>query len=349
MKFRKYIKKKRLNAHRTHKIYRASKDNLKTLYRTCLANISPIREPLVLISQIQRSGGSLLSQLLDGHPEIYAHPDELTIGYPKKYYWPNIDLNAKPENWFDILFEENVIHHFENGYKKGKNTNRVFPFLFLLPLQRMIFLNYLNCIKPVDNRDVFNAYMTSYFGAWLNYQNRTDQKKIITGFTPKISMNAESIDAFFKIYPDGRLISSIRSPHNWYPSAYRHFEIKGNYENIKKAMEQWKKNVKSVLRNKKKYGDRMSIIHFEDLISNTGTIMQRLSDFLEIRYDDILLIPTFNNAPISGNTSFAVERPGIMSSTLKRYKTLSDNDINIIRELTQKDYDDVLNISPKLS
>lgn len=349
MKFKKYLKNKRAKREISRKILQPGKDNLKTIYRTCLENITPVTIPLVLISQIQRSGGSLLSQLFDGHPEIYAHPDELTIGYPKKYYWPQIDLKATPDRWFEMLFEENVINHFENGYKKGKNTKRVFPFLFPAPLQRLIFLKYLKSIENVNHRDVFNAYMTSYFGAWLNYQNRNEQKNIITGFTPKISMDAESIDLFFKIYPDGHLISSIRSPHNWYPSAYRHFEIKGNYENIQKAMEQWKRNVKSVLLNKRKYGDRLIIIHFEDLVSNTQTIMKRISNFIDISYDDILLTPTFNSIPISGNTSFTAENPGIMSSTLERYKTLSDENLNIIRELTQTDYDDVLNISPKIS
>ena len=54
-----------------------SKLDLKHLYRLCLEHISPVNSPLALISQIQRSGGSLLSQLFDGHPEIHAHPHEL--------------------------------------------------------------------------------------------------------------------------------------------------------------------------------------------------------------------------------------------------------------------------------
>jgi hypothetical protein len=33
----------------------------------------------VLISQIQRTGGSLLNQPLDGHLELDAHPQELKI------------------------------------------------------------------------------------------------------------------------------------------------------------------------------------------------------------------------------------------------------------------------------
>ena len=46
----------------------------------------------MLISQVQRSGGTLLSQLFDGHPEVHAHPHELYIGKPKKWDWPPLDL-----------------------------------------------------------------------------------------------------------------------------------------------------------------------------------------------------------------------------------------------------------------
>lgn len=47
-------------------------------------------QPLILISQIQRSGGTLLSQLFDGHPELYSNPAEITWGYPTKYHFPNL-------------------------------------------------------------------------------------------------------------------------------------------------------------------------------------------------------------------------------------------------------------------
>jgi hypothetical protein len=67
------------------KASRAIKSQLEDLFRSGLKSATPITVPLALISQIQRSGGSLLSQLFDGHPEIYAHPDELKIGYPEKY------------------------------------------------------------------------------------------------------------------------------------------------------------------------------------------------------------------------------------------------------------------------
>ena len=45
--------------------------------------IKKIDSDLILIGQVQRSGGSLLSQLFDNHKDIYSFPNELIITQPK--------------------------------------------------------------------------------------------------------------------------------------------------------------------------------------------------------------------------------------------------------------------------
>jgi hypothetical protein len=297
-------------------------------------------EPLALISQIQRSGGSLLSQLFDGHPEIHAHPHELKIGYPKKYIWPQINLNEPAPCWFHILFEESVIRLSKQGYKKEPTSDITFPFIFLPALQKKIFLKYLDSLSAISLRDVFNAYMTSYFGAWLNNQNRDGSKKIVTAFTPRLAMSADNMDTYFKIYPDARLISVVRDPSNWYPSALRHnLKIKKDkYSDIEIALQQWKECTQSAIRNKERFGERVCIIKFEDLIGDPGAVMHCLAEFLEIEFDPVLLTPTFNKSPIRANTSFKEEKTGIVKSTLARHETLSAAEISMIVEMTQDVY-----------
>src|ERR1044072_6093564 len=60
-------------------------------------------EPLVLISQIHRSGGTLLNSLLDGHPQLHVHPWEIQVGHPGKSEWPVIDVGAGVERWIRAL------------------------------------------------------------------------------------------------------------------------------------------------------------------------------------------------------------------------------------------------------
>ena len=111
-----------------------------------LEHVVPVTEPLVLCSQVQRSGGTLLSQLFDGHPECHAHPHEIKIGWPREANWPPLDLD-RPDEWFERLFEKKALTHFVEGYQKrgakleGKTypSYDVFPFLFLPRLQKAIF------------------------------------------------------------------------------------------------------------------------------------------------------------------------------------------------------------------
>ena len=319
---------------------------LAKAYKSWLKNIQPVSVPLALISQIQRSGGSMLSQLFDGHPQVHAHPHELKFGYPKKYIWPPIDLSDRPDRWFEILFEEIVVRHFLYGYKKMEKYKDTLLFIFLPSLQKGLFLKYFESIDKINHRDVFDAYMTSYFGAWVNNQNRHGSKKFVTAFTPRLAFMETNMASFFKAYPDGRLISVVRDPKNWFPSANRHQLEK--YGEIAKALGQWNESARSMVRNKKRYGDRVCIITFEDLIQRTQSVMHYLADFLNIQFDDILLTPTFNKIPIKPNTSFKLENPGIMISALERYKTLSRKELNIIEELTGEEYAQVLSTATSI-
>ncbi|MFV0438941.1 MAG: sulfotransferase [Desulfopila sp.] len=316
-----------------------TRSQMKDFHARYAALVAPVTAPMTLISQIQRSGGSFLSQLFDGHPQVHAHPHELKIGYPKKYLWPQLDLNESPQRWFEFLFEDDVIAHFREGYKKSEKTTETFPFVFLPSLQRKIFLDYLSAVdKPISHRNIFDAYMTSYFGAWLNNQNMYGDKKTVTAFTPRLAMRNDSVKSFFEIYPDGRLISVIRDPTNWYPSARRHENKKRKYDDLRQALAQWSRSARTSLWNKEHYNQRVCIIRFEDIVSRTEPAMRYLASFLGIEFDPILLTPTFNSQPIAANTSFKLEKSEIMTGTLSRYQTLADEELRTIEEITGEDY-----------
>ena len=115
------------------------------------------------------------------------------------------------------------------------------------------------------------------------------------------------------------------------------------YSDMNVALSQWRQSAMATLRNKKTYGERVCIIRFEDLIGKTEAVMHSLAEFLDIEFDRSLLIPTFNRFPIKANTSFESEQNGIMTSTLARHKTLSEEDVKTIDTLTSREYEMVLN------
>ena len=296
--------------------------------------------PLVLISQIRGSGGSFLNQLFDGHPELHAHPHELMIGYPEKDHWPRIDLNDRPENWFEILFEDIVSEYNQEGYVKGKEDKETFPFVFIPALQRKIFLDYTDSVESITARDVINGYLTSYFGAWLNNQNYNGQKKFITALNPRLARIKENMELFFETYPDGRLISLVRDPKNWLPLARMHWPER--YEDVSLALDHWNESVQAMLRNKEKYGDSVCLIKFEDLVSKTEAVMRYLADFLGIEFDDILLVPTFNKFPVKVNKSFNSEDHDFADSPLSTEVTSTGEELDTIERITSEKYSLVL-------
>lgn len=314
----------------------------KDIGRIALQCYVPVTQPLVLISEIQRSGGTLLSQLFDGHPECHAHPHELKIGYPAKNIWPEIDLTDDPDTWFRILFELPVMKLCRDGYRKGRQ-DETFLFAFLPSLQRDIFVDYLARREVQSHRDILDAYMTSFFNAWLNCQGIYEPKRIVTGFVAGLSTEQRNMSSFFEIYPDGRLITVIRNPHSWYASARKHRSKQKWFGKVESAIEHWKRSADAMSRNKEQYGDRVCIVKFDDLIADTERVMRHIAEFSGITYQESLLIPTFNRQPIGANTSFAdTPTTGIVKEALTRKKELDRGDIEYIDATAMATYERVL-------
>ena len=317
-----------------------SKLNLQDLSRICSEHVFQVTSPLALISQIEYFGGSFLNELFDGHPELHNHPHELMIGHPERQSWPKINLEDRPEIWFEILFEDIVNEHNRKGYRRGREENETFPFIFVAALQRKIFLNYLDSIESITPRDVFDAYMTSYFGAWLNNQNYNGPKKAVTALSSKLAMIEENMELFFEVYPEGRLISLVRDPKHWFSAVRR--RQSGKYGDVSQAIIYWKESVQAALRYKERYGDHVCLIKFEDLAGKTRAVMRYLAEFLGIAFDDILMVPTFNTLPLGIHTSFQEEDQGEVSSQRSREEKGTAEELDTIERGTSEIYPLVL-------
>jgi hypothetical protein len=291
-----------------------------------LQHVVDVREPLVLVSQIQRSGGTLVSQLFDGHPQCHAHPYELKIGHPRKQDWPPLDLGAKPAIWFGILYEASAKKSFKEGYvKQGQAVTRElgrgqvresFPFIVPPALQWKVFEQCVSSWPIERERDVLDAYMTSYFNAWLDNHNLyTGPKRIVTGFTPRLNMRPSSLEKMFEAYPDGRLVTVIRDPQSWYVSARRH--APRMYGDLDRAIKLWRLSAQSAIDAKERYGSRVFVLAYEGLIEETEDVMRRLSGFVGIDFDPVLLQPTFNCLPIKANSSYDVAQHGIIKEPIR--------------------------------
>jgi sulfotransferase family protein len=291
-----------------------------------LQHVVEVREPLVLVSQIQRSGGTLLSQLLDGHPECHADPFELKIGHPTKHDWPPLDL-SQPEEWFSMLFDVSALERLRptERTQRPQIGRSVFPCLFLPRLQRTIFDACVSERAIERERDVLDCYFTSYFNAWLDNHNLyVGPKKVVTAFAPRMSMSARNVERFRAAYPDGMLVSIVRDPRAWYASAYTHQPW--YRRDFDRALDLWRQSTVAAVEERERDGERIVLLTYEQLVLETEATMRTVADRIGITMSPQLLMPTFNGMPIRANSSVDVSEFGVLRERVTAYRETLDRD-----------------------
>ena len=308
--------------------------------------IAEARQPLFLISQIQRSGGTLVSQLLDGHSELHVHPNELHVGRPNKYHWPALDLSLDPAALFDSVFERPLLEYAQLGFQKVSSAeanfdpdvrDRVLPFIFDLQLQKRIFCAHLRQSAVLSQRAILDSYITSYFNAWLDYQGLyrpPAQIRYWVSFAARLLAMPGNIERFLADYPDGKAMIVLRDPVSWFASARRH---SNEYEEVSAAMSLWTGTHSVLLDGIRRHPRQFLVVRFEDLVSDPRRVMERVVSFLGIRFEECLLRPTFNGMPIPSDSSFG-SKIGIDRTTLDRTYDVDAAAAKAIRQATDPVY-----------
>ena len=167
-------------------------------------------------------------------------------------------------------------------------------------------------------------------------------KHWITACAPALANNEASVTDFFGTYPDGRLIQVLQDPSTWYLSAKHHRKSAWTGKSTEQFLDLWCLSTEGMLRNRARYGDRVIIVRFEDLMGETETTMAALARELSLAFDPVLLKPTFNGQPIRTNSSFAVEGPGLLDAPLKRNKMLTRSEQELIKHRCGSTYEKAL-------
>lgn len=288
-------------------------------------------QPLLLISQVQRSGGSMLAQLFDGHPQVFAHPSSLSIGRPRKWHWPELDRQATPVAWFECLFEYHLPKYIEQGFAKaGGNPyarQDVHPYRFSPQRQIAIFVALIERHKPASQRAILDCYFTSYFAAWEDYRP-TGRERYVSAFCPRLVMVPESLAGYLRDYPDGRVLSSVRDPRTWYVSSHRH--NRQSYPDAASAIGLWRNSTEAILALAERQPERIMFFTYEAVIRHPAAAMHRIADWLGIEYLDILTEPTYLSRPVLPNSSFGVNTYGVNTLSLDRAQLLAPADRDYI-------------------
>mgnify|MGYP003700682935 CR=1 FL=1 len=282
--------------------------------------IRPIDQPMILISQIQRSGGTLVNRLFDGHPDCYVYPSELAIGGQDKSVWPDLQILANANAAFDVMTQRSlnwVTTALDSGFRKdGVGTaQEARNFVFNAASFRQVFNEALAPHNPPTPRDFLNAYHTAFFNCWIDNQTfYAPEKKFVVAFTPRVNLAPENHTRYWSCYPEGYWITVVRDPASWYASARKH---SGRYGKFDEAMSVWRHSMEASLELKRLYGERVILLSFANLLERTEDCMRGICERTGLDWSPILLTPTFNGMPVVSNSSFSGSK-GIDTSAAKR-------------------------------
>jgi hypothetical protein len=305
-----------------------------------------VDQPLVLISQAQRSGGTLLLRLLDGHPQCLVAPLQL-----RGFDHAAKRLPTDPEQAWRALCDPKLVVRYEHGHRQRKDgvldEAEVFPFELEPDLQRAIYDACTAERERPTARDFFDCYFTSYFNAWLDFRNLAGApKRWVVGFEPGVARSMRRRNAVSALYPDGRVLSVVRDPWSWYVSARR---WEPRWEDRERAIPHWIATSAGALKWRRQTTKRsIRLLRFDRLLAETEETMRRVAAWLDIELVPELLEPTFNGRPIGANSSFADVATGISTQPIDRARgELSEDDVAYIEERAGELYERLLERADK--
>ena len=127
---------------------------------------------------------------------------------------------STPDYLFATLFHAELAYMARKGYRKtgkAKHEQKRVKFSYS-PFEH--YETFVRLIpRSPTRRQVFDTYLSTFFQAW---QPDATDSAYVAGFVPRMAMYPESIGRFFADYPDGRLISILRDPADWFASFKAH-------------------------------------------------------------------------------------------------------------------------------
>jgi hypothetical protein len=99
--------------------------------------------------------------------------------------------------------------------------------------------------------------------------------------------------------------------------------------------QRWRNSTETGLNNQKRYGrEQYLILRYEDLVQKPEAQIETLTQFLGVRDDAVLQVPSRNGVPWEGNSMFADKFSQISTKPLGRWETeLSPQDVQIIEKI----------------
>ena len=248
---------------------------------------------LLMLSAMYENGGNTTHRLLDGHPQMYVYPFESQLGtrlvidhlssmYPVKYRWPVFALDARSEDDYHLIIDEEC--------KVRARTPQVskfrhMPFEFSDNERQQLFVQHVSETQRSRGNNVA-AFFKATFDAWKDYR-RTGEQVVYVGYSPIVVIDADKI---LNDLPDAHVLHIVRNP--W--SAYADTKKRPIPLSLAHYMLGWTMNQYYALYFKERFPERMHIIRAEDVMADPVGTLGAICDRLGLAPAKSLMSPSWN-------------------------------------------------------
>lgn len=267
-----------------------SHDNYETPDNEHVILSEKFKDNSIFLCGSMKSGTTLLLGLLDGHNELNVMPGDSYLinkfSHPlpkRKYSW-----NDWRENWLKRMINPT-----------GQKPFWIFGSDLSCYSEYLHYMDYWIEQLPAEERRPILSAVLSYFCANPN------RPRAPGWWVEKTPGNEFKTKAILKHFPHAKLIHIVRDPRENFASLKRLYSSRGwswDYIGMVRLLAQ---SMRAAYINQKRLGEsRYLIINYEELTHNTREVMERVTDFLDISWDDTLLRPSINSQPAQANTMY---------------------------------------------
>ena len=323
----------------------------------------------IFIAGINRSGGSLLGRLFDGHKEFASYPME--VGFKFDYnsysfldkitgspcYIPDFDSKIDPIEYFEAN-KENVSYTWgkETSGKFGVRTNYLEKAYYEKSVKtnfnHELYLDKLKkyCLGSKSNQELYEGKHKAYFESWDNGAYFKNPKYVVTHASGGLFLS--DFDKYFNDFKKSFILIPIRDCIGYVAAektriARRFFGSKRfakplppdflikkfDAYDLNSVLKSWLISITRIKLLQEKFDKegRLITYRFEKLVENPSNAMKILSKKLGTNYENILTSPTLCGKKWLGNSQQG-QSSGINSKPNEYFKKiLREDEIKLIK------------------
>ncbi|MGM0529782.1 MAG: sulfotransferase family protein [Bacteroidota bacterium] len=281
----------------------------------------------IFISGLRKSGTSLLKHLLDSHPELFVYPpNELHLfGYSHHSSLVK-DKQARLSNPRELI-KKIAENHFVKRLTR-ENTEYYLP--------QFDYGKFIDCIQH-SSTDSYKKVYKNLFRAFC-YALGKDSSFHQLRFVSKTVLETEFFPELLNWFPDLRFIYVLRNPYAHYVSAVKSLRthtrrnkgqkyegmnlstIRNPYPYIGYEISRMKHSYYFMEKYSRLFPSRFYILIYDDLLQDNKREMEKLSEFLGIQFDPVVLKPTLQSRLWQGNSWHYSDLIGIDKRPLNQWK-----------------------------